>query len=315
MKYFGRILTIAAALALAAAFPTVVCAQGCGDTVTSDVVLTADLLCVDQNGLTVSVDGVTIDLGGHTIKCVGQIGAPQHCQHLGWVGINTNGHSDVTIKNGIVDRFAIGIHVNVGRNVTVRDVTVTGPELGWEVNRGESVGILVENVQCREGALIDGNTVDNHRYGIRLMNSNCVKIQHNSLTQNDAYAESHGILLVSSSGNTLTANFVNDNGAEVAGCGGITLAGTSSDNRVARNTVLRNCGDGISARDSANYNTISGNSARSNPPGPYSQCASLSSPPFADLADRSLGPNKWARTNNCWTEGGIVPSDVCNPGE
>jgi len=325
MKFSGRILTLAAALALAAAFPTIVHAQvSCGDTIYGDTTLTNHVRCeditsgvVNKTALTVGADGVTIDLAGYAMKCIGQYGAPQHCQALGWVGINTNGYSNVTIKNGTVEDFAVGIHVNGGGNVTVRDLTVTGPS--WNpvvyVDRAQATAILVQGVACREGALIDGNTVNNHRFGIKVVASRCVKVQRNTVTENDgAGTESHGILLLNSSGNTITTNFVNDNGAEVAGCGGITLAGTSSDNRVARNTALRNCGDGISARDTADSNTISGNSARSNPPGQFSQCSSLTG--YFDLADNSSGVNnKWARTNDCWTEGGSVPTDVCNLGE
>jgi len=223
---------------------------------------------------------------------------------------------NVTVKNGTVARFGVGIRVNGGGNVTVRDVTVTGPAAAEFVDRAGATGIFVAGIRCHTGANIDGNTVNNHQVGIKLVDSQCVKVQRNTITQNDADGEAHGILLVDSSGNTLTSNQVSDNGADETGNGGITLAGTSSDNRVARNTVLRNCEDGISARDTADLNTISGNSVRSNPPGEFSECESLTGF-FFDLTDRSAVPNnnKWARTNDCETEGGSVPANVCNPGE
>jgi len=324
MKRLGQILTLAAMLALAAAFPTVVCAQvTCGQVVTSDLTLLPPQLgpplveCENSDGLKVGADGITIDLGVWEIRCVGANSVP-HCQGSGLIGIDTQGHSNVTIKNGIVGRFDVGIHVNGGGNVTVWDVLVTGPAWseggGYSSRASSATGILVGNVSCRDGALIDGNTVDNHLIGIKLVSSRCVKVQHNIVTQNDGPTEAHGILVMDSSRNTLTANTVSNNGANYAGSSGITLAGTSSENRLTRNILRNNCGDGISARDTASLNNISNNSARGNPPGGLGDC-SVSGGPFYDLADRTNSSNNWSKTNACETENERIPANVCNLGE
>jgi hypothetical protein len=74
----------------------------CGQTITESVTLAADQTSA-EDGLVVGADGITIDLGGHTIA--GDMGT-------GDVGIDLNGHSDVTIRNGTVRNFEDGIAYN-----------------------------------------------------------------------------------------------------------------------------------------------------------------------------------------------------------
>ena len=67
----------------------------CGDRITRDVRLDADLVNCPRNGLTVAADGITIDLGGHVVDGSGRgIGISN--------GFWGDGHRDVTIRNGKV---------------------------------------------------------------------------------------------------------------------------------------------------------------------------------------------------------------------
>ena len=142
----------------------------CGDTVTQDTTLTADLLECPDDGLVIGAGGITLDLGGHTIS--GQIlsgGNPEQ------VGIdNSAGHDDVAIRNGRVELFSRGgIHlVGADRN-RVEGVTLdlfrdfgllleggSGNRFtGNTVTRPGPVGIGVYGTpRPSRGNLIAGNT-------------------------------------------------------------------------------------------------------------------------------------------------------------
>jgi hypothetical protein len=63
----------------------------CGSTVVVDLVLDHDILCHNTNGLTVVTEGITIDLNGRTIECVG-------CKGSRLVGINASEVGNLVIK-------------------------------------------------------------------------------------------------------------------------------------------------------------------------------------------------------------------------
>jgi hypothetical protein len=72
----------------------------CGDTVTTNTTLHADLTDCPGNGLVIGADRVTLNLNGHAIT--GNL--------EGAVGIdNSAGHDGVTIMNGAVRNFTNGV--------------------------------------------------------------------------------------------------------------------------------------------------------------------------------------------------------------
>src|SRR4051812_33482003 len=75
----------------------------CGATVTSSVVLSADLTRCPDFGLRIAADDVTVDLNGHTIAGVG-IGH----------GVLIDSRRRVTVKHGTVRAFRIGVFVTGG---------------------------------------------------------------------------------------------------------------------------------------------------------------------------------------------------------
>jgi hypothetical protein len=93
----------------------------CGTTVYSDVTLKFDLSCVNVSGVIVGAEGITIDLNGH--KLTGDRTSNRY-------GIeNTGSFFDVTVKNGTLSNFDLGIYVDGGdptygftNGMTVRDV-------------------------------------------------------------------------------------------------------------------------------------------------------------------------------------------------
>jgi hypothetical protein len=100
----------------------------CGATVVQNVVLTEDQHCTGD-GIIAGASGVTIDLGGFTLNGDGDF--PD-------TGINVGSQSNVTIKNGTVRNFFLGIvsepllsgapHLKLA-NVTSRDNITHGANI------------------------------------------------------------------------------------------------------------------------------------------------------------------------------------------
>src|SRR6185369_8844875 len=135
-----RSLTLAVAatlLSLASAVQTrAFDGEFCGVTVLADAILTEDQHCTG-NGIVVGADGVTIDLGGFALSGDGDF--PD-------TGIDVGTHSNVTIKNGTVAIFFVGIvsdllsggasHLKLS-NLTSRDNVTHGANVS-------GAGVVVE---------------------------------------------------------------------------------------------------------------------------------------------------------------------------
>ena len=83
-------------------------AVSCGQVITTSRLVTNDLLDCLGNGLVIGANGITLDLGGHTIDGTG----------LG-IGILNNGFDSVTITNGIVQEFDFGVQLNDGTAMNI----------------------------------------------------------------------------------------------------------------------------------------------------------------------------------------------------
>ena len=94
----------------------------CGQVVTSSVVVLNDLSECLEHGLVVGADGITIDLGGHTLDGVG-LGA----------GVLNAGFDDVTITNGTLSGFDFGVLLTAGAGNNV----VTGRDADAERRSGD----------------------------------------------------------------------------------------------------------------------------------------------------------------------------------
>lgn len=94
----------------------------CGDTITSDVVLTKNLNCAGD-GLRVAA-GVTVDLNGHRLRGNGT-----------GVGISVGARGPVTIKNGRVENFDVGVE-NWDAVTRLHRLTLTGNTWGTRVQFG-----------------------------------------------------------------------------------------------------------------------------------------------------------------------------------
>ena len=255
----------------------------CGSTVISNVKLTTDTTCTDSPWITIGADNITVDLNGRIVQCTDLV--TLSCQAEPLVagvpdnfGINTNGHRNIRIINsneeesGVIKGFDVGVWVNGGSNVRVKGITITGPHDPATpfspVNpRPVAQGILVTGVACgmyndpsydaNLVVKISMNTVSNHTEGIELLNASCVKVQGNTVFNNNSdIHECHGIFLQHSSHNKMVGNNVFGNGEDAPVDGGITVTDMSSNNIITQNEVSDNKGDGISLRNGATGNLV-----------------------------------------------------------
>jgi parallel beta-helix repeat protein len=101
----------------------------CGDTLTQDTTLTADLSCPSAAGLTIGAPGIVVDLGGHRIS-------------TGSVAIRNDGFDGVTIRNGMLDGGSGGALLTDAADNTIRDVEVDATTTGIWLRRSPGARIL-----------------------------------------------------------------------------------------------------------------------------------------------------------------------------
>jgi len=185
--------------------------------VADDLVLDADLVCAEGPALVVVADGVTLDLGGHTVKAGARF-------RTKGPGILLRGVTGCTVRNGTVRHFEAGVAIEGGGSNVIEDLTVE------------------DNVGSPDGDYGDGIVVNESRENT---------IRGNVVRRNGPFS---GISLGrGASSNEVAGNTVADNNMEdfeYADAGrqtmGIRIEGPSaSHNRIIGNTVTGSGCDGI----------------------------------------------------------------------
>jgi nitrous oxidase accessory protein NosD len=227
---------LCALLALAAWPATAPAAQlGCGDRVTHDTVLTADVTGCGAAGLVVGADGVTLDLGGHTVAG----------NRLGF-GVAVAGRRAVTIRNGTVSGFRVGVDATDSSDVTVRDVAVVGGHDG------------VNFFRVAHGTIEASAFTGNDASAIFPEDSTDLRVLDNRAWDNAAGFTALGVAGGLVAGNAVrgqtyyglifldvTGLVFSDNRFEQNGTLGMQIGGDSAGNHVSRNRAWRNGADGI----------------------------------------------------------------------
>lgn len=87
----------------------------CGQTITEDTTLTEDLACPVEveYALVIGASNITLDLGGHTVS-----------GHTSRTGVFANGQEGITIRNGTIDGFHIGVFIIESNRATMENLTV-----------------------------------------------------------------------------------------------------------------------------------------------------------------------------------------------
>lgn len=132
-----RVLTVAvitALMGLGPAGPAKAATLACGQTITQNTVLDNDLGPCFNHGVVIGADGITLDLNGHTIT-----GGPGGNDGAGVYLPNRTG---VTIRNGTVRAFDIGVAIDGGAGNTVTGVVARDNLGGIGSMGGDGIAIL-----------------------------------------------------------------------------------------------------------------------------------------------------------------------------
>ncbi|MBN1528329.1 MAG: right-handed parallel beta-helix repeat-containing protein [Thermoleophilaceae bacterium] len=249
----------------------------CGQTVTEDVRLTGDLDCdfdplgpvESPNGLVVGADGIDVDLGGHGIGGGVNVGGS------GVRGIdNTGGFDNVTIRNGGVGGWGVGVELEGATGNVLRRFDAQGSPTGMRIAggafnavhggalAGRLNGLLVAS---SPGTTVDAAAVDG-AFGTGLsIAGDSVRVSDSRIGTSVGYA-----LEISGAGNSVLHSEVGARPGFFGPFGGI-LVGGGTENRLIGNTVTGvdapvagEEGDGIRVAATAAGTTIRLNVASDN---------------------------------------------------
>jgi hypothetical protein len=197
----------------------------CGQALTASVTLTADLSCPGSHGLVADANGIVVNLNGHTLT-----GDGSHD------GVLVDGHTGVTIENGIVDDFSNG-------------VAVQGHSDGSKVVNlrvfGNGTGVFVGST---DKALVTKVTAVLNSVGLIIFSGTGVQVTANTVVE----SSTHGIELQDEAGLVASGNKSlnnTDNGFHVIGATTGSLTGNVADGNGANgffvNPAVAGLGSGL----------------------------------------------------------------------
>ena len=218
----------------------------CGQTVTTDTTLDSDLGPCSNYGLIVGADGITVNLNGHRISGTQSVGDK--------AGVYLPNRLGVTVRNGTVTNFDIGVAVEGGSRNLVTGITAQDNIGGSGGIGGDGIALL----SARNTSVSGNRTVNNGPYsGIGIYSR--VDGDHPRATSGP------------SRNNVIDSNYVAGN---IISRDRVNLANTDNDgirvendavfNTFSNNQVLRNGLDGISLFADTADNIVRGNSVEGN---------------------------------------------------
>ena len=218
---------------------------GCGTVITTNTVLDSDVGPCPNGGLRVTASNITVNLNGHRV-----FGGPAPRDGTGILLFRVSG---VTVRNGTVSNFDMGVAIEGGSRNTVTGVTARDNIGSAASNGGDGIAIL----SSQNNRIVRNATINNGGLsGIGLYSD--IDAQHPRTTA--------GV----SSGNVIDSNQVANNIASRFGNVtttdniGIRLEPNSAGNLILNNQVVGNGLDGITLFVGSNNNTLRGNSVHRN---------------------------------------------------
>ncbi len=183
--------TVMASTRTATALPRL--ALDCGAVVRESLVLANDLTC-PGDALTVGADGITLDLGGHTLTGPGPGSPTWPHPNLKSSGVKVADHSNVTVRDGTILKFSSGVYLDGSHGSTIEEITARGNYYGIYLSNGS------ENRVKRV-------TVEGNDYGLTIY-----RADRNRIVDNDASRQRHfspggyGIYMYGSHQNLIVGN-------------------------------------------------------------------------------------------------------------
>ena len=233
----------------------------CGATITTSVRLANDLIDCPGNGLIIGADGITLDLGGHTVDGDGTVRPgcpPDEACNVGIVNStgadgrpgSGPGHRGVTITNGTITGFGeYGIYGESVVDNRVRDLRVSDNPLGGVGWCGAATSVIERVRASSNGVGLSVFCPDRDSHDVRIQDNvvksssdiqifvfhgSRIRIERNTVSGGSAFA---GIFLFDGPQHVqVTSNRVT--GAAVG-----ILIDHANDNEVSANDVSGNSDD------------------------------------------------------------------------
>jgi len=224
-------------------------------------VFTADIN--DCDIMYVQRSNIIVDGNGHVLNSSG-IDAE--------VGMDVESVNNVTIQNVSIHNFPTGIYIYDAANNTISGNTVTNNNVGISINSCGNNTVSGNNVtennqrgiylcSSANSNIISGNKVEGSPNGIGVEWSMNNVISGNNITANNITSYTYdGIYLYSSSGNSISGNYIANNSRY-----GISLTYYCSNNTLNGNNITANNDVGIRLDGSSSNNVISGNTVGNSP--------------------------------------------------
>lgn len=236
----------------------------CGQTLTQSVRLTDDLTNCAGSGLVIGAGGITVDLNGHTIDGTVPRTDCDFSRAFRNGVENPGGFDDVTIRNGTVQQFDVGVTAGSAtagmsdsrvHHLTLRDNRVNGVSLGSGAGAAATANNRIDhNIVSSDSACADGldlNTGEHNRYSdnrVQHVGSTgivicCGESTDANVVERNTVSDTgrEGILVFSSGQARIAGNVLRDIGSD----GVSIIAGRSRDSVVERNTIRRTRGAGV----------------------------------------------------------------------
>jgi len=245
------------------------------------LILTADIINVNETCIVISHDRVTLDCRGHTID--GTDGSTR--------GVSVTGNG-VTVKNCNVTDHKIGIVLTGSHGSKITKNTLTS---------NKEVGIQIEGGSMNNK--VTANTVTgNNLRGLVVSGSSFNQIDRNDFSDNEVASVGQGILLSNADDNSFSANSINGNRLD-----NVNIANDSDNNVFKRNTVNGSqLANGFAISANSEGNTFTENTVNDNA--------------LFGIDDDTVGGTGTGVTDNFYTRnscsgntsGNSSPADLCS---
>ena len=218
----------------------------CGQTITTNTTLDSDIGPCSNYGLIVGANGITLDLNGHRI-----FGTPGVADRA---GVYLQNRVGVTVRNGTVSLFDVGVAIEGGSRNQVTGINAEGNIGGAGGIGGDGIALL----STRNNAVVGNRTVNNGPFsGIGVYSR--IDSDHPRTTggasQNN-FVDGNFV-----EGNIISRNRVNPIGTDNDG---IRVENDAAFNTFSNNQVLRNGLDGIALFADTADNIVRGNRVEGN---------------------------------------------------